>query len=225
MILNFQLFTAELDKIHDESISDFQLIAEKTEGMIHVNKASDFQLSYMNPYLSRFFDRNLEEVASEGVDFLAKRLHPDTTEKVIPYFSDFYARSDNYSVCSAIQRSRPDMGYDYQNLLSSTKIIKDRKEFMTISIPFERLGETGRFFQKEIELEDLKKRNFERFLSLTRKEKIILRHVSFGASNRQIGEELYISEHTVRTHRNRIFSKLGIRSITEAVKFAQLYLD
>lgn len=45
---------------------------------------------------------------------------------------------------------------------------------------------------------------------LTSKEQEILRHLAQGNRNQQIAEELFISPHTVRTHRNNIHRKLKI---------------
>ncbi len=50
---------------------------------------------------------------------------------------------------------------------------------------------------------------------LTRQEKIIVEMIKQGLSNREIGEELYISESTVKKHVSNIFAKLGISSRKE----------
>ena len=41
-----------------------------------------------------------------------------------------------------------------------------------------------------------------------------------GSSNKAIAAQLQISEHTVKTHMSRIFSKLGVQSRAEAVSVA-----
>lgn len=56
---------------------------------------------------------------------------------------------------------------------------------------------------------------------LTARELEILRLVAGGASNRIIGEKLFISEATVKTHLARAFTKLGVNSRTEAVSLAR----
>lgn len=48
--------------------------------------------------------------------------------------------------------------------------------------------------------------------TLTKREKQIAELVKRGLSNREIGEELYISETTVKKHISHIFEKLGIES-------------
>ena len=55
-------------------------------------------------------------------------------------------------------------------------------------------------------------------LGITRRELEILELVARGLSNREIGEALFVSENTVKTHCSRAFDKLGARRRTEAVQ-------
>jgi DNA-binding CsgD family transcriptional regulator len=55
-------------------------------------------------------------------------------------------------------------------------------------------------------------------LGITRRELEILELVARGLSNREIGETLFVSESTVKTHCSRAFDKLGARRRTEAVQ-------
>ncbi|MFW6033875.1 MAG: helix-turn-helix transcriptional regulator [bacterium] len=56
--------------------------------------------------------------------------------------------------------------------------------------------------------------------TLTPREAAVLRLVAQGRTNRQIGEQLFISEKTVSVHLSRVMSKLGAGSRTEAVSVA-----
>ncbi len=55
---------------------------------------------------------------------------------------------------------------------------------------------------------------------ISEREKEILQLVAHGRSNRQIAEQLVISEHTVKVHLRNIFSKIGATSRTEAGLYA-----
>jgi DNA-binding NarL/FixJ family response regulator len=55
---------------------------------------------------------------------------------------------------------------------------------------------------------------------LTLREQQVLRHLASGETNRRIGEELYISEKTVKTHLANIFRKLNVTRRLQAVLYA-----
>jgi DNA-binding NarL/FixJ family response regulator len=55
---------------------------------------------------------------------------------------------------------------------------------------------------------------------LTVREQQVLRHLASGGTNRRIGEELYISEKTVKTHLGSIFRKLNVTRRLQAVLYA-----
>lgn len=50
--------------------------------------------------------------------------------------------------------------------------------------------------------------------NLSEREKNILRLVAMGLTNKEIGEKLFISIHTVTTHRKNITQKLGIKTVS-----------
>jgi len=55
---------------------------------------------------------------------------------------------------------------------------------------------------------------------LTLREKEILRCITKGLTNIQIGEQLFISPRTVNTHKTNIMNKLEIRNVAGLVSFA-----
>jgi LuxR family maltose regulon positive regulatory protein len=56
---------------------------------------------------------------------------------------------------------------------------------------------------------------------LSARERDVMRLVASGLSNRAIGDTLFISEETVKTHLRRIFEKLEVSSRTQAIHRAQ----
>lgn len=55
---------------------------------------------------------------------------------------------------------------------------------------------------------------------LTEREREILRLIARGASNREIGETLFITEGTVKNHVSNILAKLALRDRTQAAVYA-----
>lgn len=81
--------------------------------------------------------------------------------------------------------------------------------------------------QKEIDnwLENLlipmrEKKETLKKTKLTPQEKNVLKHIALGMTNKEIGEKLSISEHTVTVHRKHITQKLEIKSVSGLTVYA-----
>lgn len=74
----------------------------------------------------------------------------------------------------------------------------------------------------QIKLADQSKLNLTQFLAiyqLTLRESEIITHLCRGASNKEIGDQLYIEEATVKTHLRNIYRKLNVKNRVEVVSF------
>lgn len=60
-----------------------------------------------------------------------------------------------------------------------------------------------------------------RELGITRRELEILELIARGLSNREIAEQLFVSENTVKTHSSRLFDKLSAKRRTQAVQLGK----
>jgi DNA-binding CsgD family transcriptional regulator len=66
--------------------------------------------------------------------------------------------------------------------------------------------------------------NIEKYSSLSPREKEVLKFIVKGYTNKQISEKMYVSHHTIRTHRNRIWQKLKIKQFIDCLKY-QCFFD
>ena len=55
-------------------------------------------------------------------------------------------------------------------------------------------------------------------LGITPREHEILGLIAEGLSNREIGERLFVSENTVKTHSSRLFDKMGVNRRVQAIQ-------
>lgn len=58
-------------------------------------------------------------------------------------------------------------------------------------------------------------------LEITAREYDVLKHISEGLSNKEIGEKLFVSESTVKTHVSNLLVKLHAKRRTQAIKNAK----
>ena len=57
-----------------------------------------------------------------------------------------------------------------------------------------------------------------KLLGITPREYEILKLIADGLSNREIGEKLFVSENTVKTHSSRLFEKMSVNRRVQAVQ-------
>ncbi len=58
--------------------------------------------------------------------------------------------------------------------------------------------------------------------SLSEREITVLKHITQGMTNQEIAEKLFLSVHTVTTHRKNITKKLGIKTVSGLTVYALL---
>ncbi len=59
---------------------------------------------------------------------------------------------------------------------------------------------------------------------LTVREQEIIRYLMTGASNTEIADSLFVSEHTIKSHLYNVFKKLNVKNRLQAVSWAKEYL-
>ena len=98
-----------------------------------------------------------------------------------------------------------------EQLLSAIRIVAGGEALLSPAITKRVISQFSRIPQRapQKELEDLTERELE-----------VLRLIARGLSNAEIGQELYISDTTVKTHITHIFQKLDLRDRVQAVVLA-----
>lgn len=111
----------------------------------------------------------------------------------------------------------PDQFIDFvEKILSGNKVLS--REFWNLIVDY---------FFHSVENTDLVKEKTNGiendvllYDDLTNREKEILGYICDGKSTREISEDLFLSLHTVETHRRKILNKLGVKNTASMVKVA-----
>lgn len=195
-----------LDHIEDEEKRVFPYALQLTSGQ---NTSPGYRISRFEAEHS-----NVEEKLSDLRMLLVKNLGPGYDQNLCNEFFFALARFEEDITDHARLEDKI--------LVPSVKAIERRygssPEDVDISIP---AGRAGKRNNHPPESSQGKSRNTGgKQGSLTRREKEIIRLVATGYSTKEIAGILFISTHTVITHRKNITSKLGIRSIPGITVYA-----
>jgi two-component system, NarL family, response regulator DegU len=214
IIDDHQLFREGVKRILDFE-ENFEVVAEGDDGKQAVELVEQY-----NPDVV-IMDINMPDV--NGVEATRKLIeaYPDT--KVI-----ILSIHDDESYVTHVLKSGA-VGYllkemDANTLIEAVKVVADGGSYLHPKVThnlvkeFRRLANDG---QAEGEQQGYQKVEVRRPLHLlTRRECEVLQLLADGKSNRAIGEELYISEKTVKNHVSNILQKMNVNDRTQAVVVA-----
>lgn len=94
------------------------------------------------------------------------------------------------------------------------QVINDRNNYFEI----EKINEQNSYYGQ------LDKKIINKF-KLSKQEKEIIKLIIAGKTSIEIAEFLYISKHTVDTHRANIYKKLEVSNTVSLIHFANIYLE
>ncbi|MFB4519053.1 fimbria biosynthesis transcriptional regulator FimZ [Enterobacter hormaechei subsp. hormaechei] len=60
-------------------------------------------------------------------------------------------------------------------------------------------------------------------MPLSNREVTVLRYLANGLSNKEIADQLFLSNKTISAHKSNIFSKLGVQGIVELIDYAKAH--
>lgn len=104
-----------------------------------------------------------------------------------------------------------------EDLLDGIRVVAKGDALLAPSVTRRLMSEFSRATVKGPNPTDVRNRELDR---LTEREREVLVLIAHGLANREIAEELFVGESTVKTHVRRILMKLELRDRVHAVVFA-----
>lgn len=196
-----------------ESQADFEIVGEAGNGKNAIALVEELQNTSQQP------DLILMDIRMPVMDGVS------ATQKLVKKFSSLSILvlstfDDHEYITKAMQFGAK--GY----LLKDTPLEEIADAIRAATKGYTQLGPG--LFQKFIAQSDRSQSNIPQelsvaFQSLSPREKEVLSLIAKGANNKEIAQELYISERTVKAHITRILSQLDLRDRTQAAILATQY--
>jgi pimeloyl-ACP methyl ester carboxylesterase/DNA-binding CsgD family transcriptional regulator len=183
--------------------------------------------TYRRVYSSRFLPEGTEEQLQWFDELIRTTTLPEMAARQVDYrgLADVDDLLSSISVPTLVLHANRDQCVPIESGMELASNIPGA-EFVQLDSPNHILLETEpaweRLKEAVLEFTGVKSAaEAEIFLSLSTREREILTHIVDGLTNIEIGGALFISEKTVRNHITRIFSKLEVRTRTQAMVFAR----
>lgn len=188
-------------------------VSDLEKGVVWCNRTNEETLGYP-----------LEEILQlGGLEYFRAIVHPD--DQNIPADSIAHYKSFNGAEYGGVFRARHKNEEDYRWFIGWAKAFtQDQKgavkELLCVDVDLSPRMNTEEQLIAALR-ENLRQKNTLLIQSLRKREVEILTLVCEGKSTKEIAQQLFLSEHTVHTHRRNIQRKLGTSNVAELVLLAR----
>lgn len=212
-----------LDKLLRKDGSDLKDLVNEIPGIFHTNYREDMTIDNLNVTGEDYLQHTKDEINGMGFEFFLEFAHPYTRNVVGPRFQKFYDQADDEKVKADVQYIKNPKTNKYDTFFTVSKPFKEKKLLLTSSNPIQSLEWVNQKIRRIAGEEIFIRKNFPQFQSLTERELEILSLIAIGNTNKQISDQLFITEGTVKLHRKSIKRKTECRNTVELVRFAQAF--
>jgi DNA-binding CsgD family transcriptional regulator len=171
-----------------------------------------------------FFNKNclsrgneIEDLYRLGVSHLDKIANPFLLNQAMNNTRKFHLENDFHSVCNYLQGIR--LNTKMTPYLTNKVLINNELALSTTLFPTDSAF-SEKAFKELIPFGEENLNKWLRFQTLTKREKEILKLIANDYSNKEVGNLLFISCFSVKTHRRNIYKKLNINKTSELVRLA-----
>ena len=211
------------------SVPDF---GELVPAAVMLQDLLDFQpagCSYMNNWGLERLGTSLAEINALGKAYYERYFPWEEHKGMIQGMSSYIARGDADQQHNFFQRVKLDGRDDYAWFYTVCKLVKLGSDsgavdkLVVMSSPVSGMSNMIARVTKTLDLDGYIRRHYRKFSELTTREKEIIALLADGRSSAEIGDILFISPHTVSTHRRNIIRKIECHTFAELLRFAMAF--
>ena len=176
---------------------------------------------YFNKVAAAHFDKSVAQIRKEGMASFTYYMHPESISRAFPIMNKYIQHNDEDLPWSMLTETRGSETSPYRQGLTLNKIYGNT--FISVTMPPQKAQTLEKCIQRYLEDDVFIRKHFEEFTSLTKREKEVLKLIALGKTNKQIADQWFVSKDTIRTHRNSLNKKLGIKCLTNIMQYAQAF--
>ncbi|MCW2262227.1 MULTISPECIES: response regulator transcription factor [Sphingobacterium] len=183
-------------------------------------------VSYMNNWGCERLGISVDEINALGEAYYSKYFIKEESKAIFEGVGKYLQQADFDKQYNFFQRVKLYQETDYKWFYSVCKLIKIKTDdrikdtMIMLASPVEGIDLMISRVNKVLDEDIYIKNNYRIFASLTKREKTIITMIANGKSSKEMADELFISIHTINTHRKNIINKIGCNSFAALLKFA-----
>jgi DNA-binding NarL/FixJ family response regulator len=216
------------DETFESRLASVKNMADELPAALIIHRTEDLSVVYMNqPGLDGIGITSEELQQLDDPEFHIRFYNTDESSEYVPKIMQII-RTKTSDQVSFFQHIRNQQTQAWQLYSTNTKVFcrdgsGEPTHIITVAGKIDPLHHvTSKVTRLMAELSFFRS-NIPLFLSLTKREKEVLRLIALGRSTADMSESLFISQTTVETHRKNIRTKLQVKNNYDTVLFAQAY--
>lgn len=181
---------------------------------------------YMNNWGCEHLQTSVEEINQLGEEYYEKYFVKEESLAIFQGMTQYLFVGDFDKQYNFFQRVKVHGKNEYTWFYTVCKMIKipgtsmlDNKIILLAS-PIIGMNNVISRVTKALDQDEFISRHYRVFADLTQREKEIITLLTNGRSSAEIADQLFISLHTVSTHRKNIIRKTACKSFAELLRFA-----
>jgi DNA-binding CsgD family transcriptional regulator len=213
----------------NECIAEISPIADKFPGVIILHDLRDWSVAWMSNRGLKNLNISLEAITSlTSEEYYGTYFNAEDAKDYVPKILGFIEEDKIDDICTCFQQVRIASHADWYWHFASTKVyLRDDNNkpllAITTAYPVDAMHHMTVKAARLLEENNFLRKNFHLYSQLSKRELDVLRMMALGKSVPETAEALFISSHTVETHRKNIRQKLGTTSYFELSQYARAF--
>lgn len=209
-------------------IKSFAPYAELMPAVVIIQQLEPFLPVYMSSRGLKELGITGEELQNMGTDYLANFFNLEDSEDYLHQLRALLQKGDPEETFSFFQEVKFKQNDEWTWHIASTRIFARDEQgkvshIITVAIPISEMKHIPNKAERLLKEKKFFNVNREKFDTLGKREREILKMVALGKSSTEIAEDLHISTLTVQTHRKSIKQKLNISSSYQFTLYAHAF--